>query len=87
LANAKVIDVRTAEEYEIGHVKGATNIPVDQIETRIAGVVPDKSAPLVVHCQSGRRSARAKATLDKLGYTQVTDLGSLANARKVVEGK
>ena len=84
---AKVIDVRTPEEYASGHVGGAVNVPVNEIEQRIAAVAPDKSTPLWVHCRSGNRSARAKATLDRLGYTNVTDLGSLAHAREVVEGK
>ena len=86
-ARAKVIDVRTPEEFASGHVSGAVNVPVNEIEEKIASVAPDKSTPLMVHCRSGNRSARAKATLERLGYTNVTDLGSLAHAREVVEGK
>ena len=84
---AKVIDVRTPEEFAAGHINGAVNVPVNEIEQRIANVAPDKNAPLMVHCRSGQRSARAKTMLDRLGYANVTDLGSLAHARAVVEGK
>ncbi len=82
-----VIDVRTPEEFASGHIQGAVNIPLAELERTIASVVPEKSTPLFVHCQSGGRSARAKATLSKLGYTHVTDLGSLAHALEVVQGK
>jgi phage shock protein E len=82
-----VIDVRTPEEYEISHIAGTTNVPVDQVAQRIASVVPDKTAPIQVHCRSGGRSARAAKTLKDMGYTNVQDLGSLANAKQVLEGK
>ena len=82
-----VIDVRTPEEYATGHVRGSTNVPLSELPTRIAQVMPDKTAPVMVHCQAGGRSARAKAALDKMGYTNVKDLGSLANARAEIEGK
>jgi phage shock protein E len=82
-----VIDVRTPEEYARSHVRGSINIPLGELSARIAQVVPDKNSPVIVHCQSGGRSARAKASLDKMGYASVTDLGSLANARAQLEAK
>jgi phage shock protein E len=84
---AKVLDVRTPEEFASGHISGAINVPVTEIEQKIASVAPDKTTPLMIHCRSGGRSARAKTALEKLGYINVTDLGSLAHAREVVEGK
>ena len=81
-----LIDVRTPAEFKEKHLKGAINIPVDEVEQRIAKVAADKKTPLLVHCRSGRRSATAKATLEKLGYTNVKDLGSYEDARKAVEG-
>lgn len=82
-AGAKIIDVRTAEEYNSGHLAGAINIPHDQIGEKIARVTTNKSEPLLIHCRSGKRSAVATATLEARGYTNVIDLGSLDNARQV----
>jgi phage shock protein E len=73
---ASLIDVRTPAEFAKGHVAGATNIPYDEIERRHAEVGP-ASQPVVVYCGSGRRSAIAAATLGKLGFEQVHDLGPM----------
>jgi phage shock protein E len=51
----------------------------------IPAVVPDKSAPVFLHCQSGVRSATARRKLKAIGYTQVFNLGSLARARSLCE--
>jgi phage shock protein E len=83
----KVIDVRTPEEYREGYVQGTTNIPLDELATRVSAAVPNKEAAVAVHCRSGRRSAQAKELLEKQGYRNVQDLGSFENARAVVEGK
>lgn len=82
-----VLDVRTAEEFNRGHIQGATNVPIQELEKRIEQVAPNKTAPIAVHCQGGGRSARAKKLLDGKGYTNVEDLGSLANAREKLEKK
>jgi phage shock protein E len=82
-AGAKVIDVRTPGEFRSGHVAGAVNIPVDQIGERISEVTTNKNETLLLHCQSGGRSAAAKRDLEALGYKNVVNLGSLANAREV----
>jgi phage shock protein E len=82
-----VIDVRTPEEYREGHVDGTTNVPLAELSRRIREVAPDKKAPVAVHCRSGNRSAKAKQELEKLGYTNVKDLGSLANAREEMKSR
>ncbi len=78
-AAALVIDVRTPEEFATGHLDQATNIPVDQIEAQaeaIAGKVGgDKSKSIVLYCGSGARAGRAKSTLEKAGFTNVTNAG------------
>jgi len=79
----KIIDVRSPHEYADGHLAGAINIPYDQIGQRISQVTTNKSEPLLIHCRSGGRSAMAKAALQARGYTNVTDLGSMDNARRV----
>ena len=76
---ALVIDVRTSEEFAGGHLAQATNIPVDEVESRLeeisAKVGADKTKPIALYCASGRRADRAKATLEKAGFTQVTNAG------------
>lgn len=83
----KVIDVRTPEEYAEGHVNGAINLPVDDIREQITKIAPDKNSAIAVHCAAGGRSARAKRMLEKMGYKNVRDLGSYANAKAQIEGK
>lgn len=72
-----LIDVRTAEEFAEGHIAGAVNIPVDDIERRLAEIPSD--IPVVVYCRSGNRSARAARTLVENNYSQVYDLGGIAS--------
>ncbi|HEY2367731.1 MAG TPA: rhodanese-like domain-containing protein [Polyangiaceae bacterium] len=75
---AVLVDVRTPEEYATRHVDGAINIPVDEIESRIADVSKgDTSKAVVVYCHSGNRAARAKKILVEHGYSQVTNLGGI----------
>ena len=70
--NYIVVDVRTAEEYAEGHVKGAINIPYDEIDENTD---LDKSKTILVYCKSGVRSGKAYDTLISLGYT-VENLGA-----------
>lgn len=71
---AVVLDVREPDEYEQGAIPGAVHIARGQLEGSIEGRVPDKSAPLVVHCASGVRSAFAAKTLAELGYENVVSV-------------
>ena len=77
-AGAKIVDVRTPGEFESGHYKGAVNIPLQEINTRLAEF-GDKTKPVVVYCRSGRRSAEAKRILLENGYKDVTDGGGLTD--------
>ena len=76
------IDVRTAEEFNKGHVAGAINIPYEEIADTIPEVSQDRNAPIYLYCRSGRRSGIAKTALEELGYTQVIDLKTLEKARE-----
>ena len=69
------IDVRSAEEFNAGHLQDAINIPHDQILERIQSVSPDKDAPVNLYCRSGRRAEVALNALKKAGYTNVTNHG------------
>ena len=71
---ARVIDVRERNEWDAGHIPGATLLPVRETAQRIADLVPDRSTALLLHCAAGVRSATAAARLVELGYTNVTSL-------------
>ena len=69
------IDVRSAEEFNSGHLQNAVNIPHDQIIEGIKAVSSDKNAPINLYCRSGRRAEVALNELKKAGYTNVTNHG------------
>lgn len=69
------IDVRSADEFNAGHLQDAVNIPHDQILARIQAVSPDKNAPVNLYCRSGRRAETALTELKNAGYTNVTNHG------------
>lgn len=75
---ARLVDVRSPEEYAGGHIDGAVNIPVGQIEAR-ASELGDKHGSIVVYCRSGARSSRAKAALESAGFTAVENLGAMSS--------
>lgn len=76
---ALVIDVREPSEFAGGHLQGAENIPVGQIESRVDQMAQklggDKTKPVVVYCQSGGRAGKAKGVLEQAGFTNVTNAG------------
>lgn len=67
-----LLDVRTIEEFNAGHIAGAVNIPVEVLG-RYLNNVPT-TLPVIVYCRTGRRSADAVTLLANAGYTQVYDL-------------
>ena len=69
------IDVRSAEEFNSGHLQNAVNIPHDQIIEGIKAVSSDKNAPINLYCRSGRRAEVALNELKKAGYTNLTNHG------------
>ncbi len=71
---AVVIDVCEAGEFAAGHVGGAKNIPLNQLEEKLPGVVKNKALPVILVCQSGGRSNRAVAIAKKLGFEQAQSL-------------
>ncbi len=83
---ALVIDVRSAGEFNSGHLPVALNIPLDEIETTLPRRVNDKRQVLLLHCLSGTRSAFARRTLKRMGYQYVFNLGSYGRAQRVVTG-
>ncbi|NIC40079.1 rhodanese-like domain-containing protein [Aquabacterium sp. A08] len=71
---AVVVDVCSPEEYAAGHVTAAKNVPLDELEAKLPGVVKNKGLPLVLVCASGIRSRRAVAVAKKLGYEKAYNL-------------
>jgi rhodanese-related sulfurtransferase len=65
-----LVDVREPEEYAAGHAIGAKNVPLSQLEAKLAGTVKNKTVPLLLICASGARAQRAVAVAKKLGYEQ-----------------
>lgn len=72
-----VLDVRTKDEYDQGHIEGAVLLPVDEISSKAEEVLKDKKAKILVYCRSGNRSATAAKTLIKMGYENVLDFGGI----------
>ena len=77
---ARLLDVRSPEEFAGGHLPGAIHIPVDELQARIYELEP-RDAGVVVYCRSGRRSARAAELLRTSGFDAVHDLGSMSDWR------
>jgi phage shock protein E len=77
-----LIDVRTQEEWNRDHIAGAILIPHDRIGTQIAGIIPDKKAPIALFCHSGRRSGIALDVLRAMGYDHAENLGGIQDARR-----
>lgn len=71
---AVVVDVCEPGEFAAGHVVGAKNIPLGQLEGQLASAVKNKSVPLILVCKSGARSNRAVAIAKKLGFEKAQSL-------------
>ena len=72
---AQLVDVRSTREFAGGHIRGAKNLPVGDLEGRIRELRKDQ--PVVVYCASGVRSASAAQVLSAHGFTEVHDLGGM----------
>lgn len=72
-----ILDFRTEEEFNTGHIDGAILIPDTDILEKAEETLTDKSAVILVYCRSGRRSALAAADLAELGYSNVYDFGGI----------
>ena len=72
-----ILDVRTQEEYDEGHIPGAILIPYTQIAEKAEEVLTDKDQLILVYCRSGRRSRIAAEALAELGYTNIKEFGGI----------
>lgn len=72
-----ILDARTEEEYEQGHIPGAIVISHEEIKEKAESVLTDKDQLILVYCRSGRRSKLAAQDLVELGYTNVKEFGGI----------
>lgn len=74
---AVLLDIRTSEEYRGGYILSSKNVPLQTIDT-VASVVENKDTPLFVCCYSGARSRQATGILQRMGYSNVNNIGGIA---------
>lgn len=84
-----ILDVRTPDEFSAGHIEGAVNVPLDQLEARLEDLGA-MDQPIVVYCERGGRAAKAESVLASAGFSSVLHLegdmsGWRAEGRPVVE--
>ena len=72
-----ILDVRTQEEYDQGHIPGAIQISHEEIAEKAEDVLTDKNQLILVYCRSGRRSKIAAEILVDLGYTNIKEFGGI----------
>ena len=73
--NTILIDVRTKDEFDEGHLEKANNIPYTEIEEQIKSITKNTYKNIVLYCRSGRRSGIAQKTLLKMGYKNAVNGG------------
>ena len=72
-----ILDVRSQEEFDDGHIPGAILIPDTEITEKAEQVLTDKNQLILVYCRSGRRSKLAAEALVELGYTNIKEFGGI----------
>ncbi len=83
-SGARVVDVRTVEEYQAKHLTNVVNIPLAEVKEKFPQLVTNKNEVVLLHCRSGRRSGMAEAQLRAMGYTNVFNIGSFEKAEKIL---
>ena len=72
-----ILDVRRPDEFALGHIPNAINVPNETISTAPIPELPDKNQRIFVYCRSGRRSKEASEKLVALGYTNIVEFGGI----------
>jgi rhodanese-related sulfurtransferase len=72
-----ILDVRTLDEFNTGHIPDAVSLPVDEIEGAVVHMIPNRGEIILVYCRSGARSVEAATILADLGYYNVFDFGGI----------
>lgn len=69
-----IIDVRSPQEFEEGHIEGAISIPEYELKNRVRNEIVSLEEPIIVYCSTGHRSKRAQELLEQMGYKEVYNL-------------
>ena len=77
IAGAVLLDVRTPQEYQEGHIPESKNVPLQQFNN-VVSVVKNTEISLFVYCHSGARSRQATGMLQRMGYSKVNNIGGIA---------
>ena len=77
--DAVILDVRTQEEFDEGHIRDAVLLPDYDVAALAATVLPDKEQIILIYCRTGRRSENAARELIEMGYTRVYDFGGIVD--------
>ena len=80
-----LLDVRTLEEYNAGHIPGARCYPNEEIDEKIEDVLYNKELTIFVYCRSGNRSKQASEKLVNLGYKNIIEIGGIIDYKGVIE--
>ncbi len=72
--NNFLLDVRSEEEFNDGHIEGAVNLPMQLLQQKAKDIIPSLSTPVITCCLSGGRSLISAVALEDLGYTNVMNL-------------
>lgn len=75
--NIVILDVRTEDEYNSGHIENSILIPVDDLKDNAEGILKDKDQKILIYCRSGNRSSTAGKILKEMGYTNLYDFGGI----------
>jgi len=81
-AETVLIDVRSAAEHKVNHIKGDLLIPHTEILAEVSKLFPNYETEIHLYCRSGNRAGKAKSVLNKAGYKNVVNEGSIEDARK-----
>jgi rhodanese-related sulfurtransferase len=74
-----LLDVRSPDEFAEGYIEGAKLLPVNELPQRAASELPDKDALIMIYCHSGGRAGVAAKQLERMGYTNVFNIGGIMN--------
>ena len=81
---AVLLDVRNKNEYQMVHLPGSINLPLNQLKSA-QNIIPHADTPVFVYCVSGARAGKAVKRLTKMGYTGCRNIGGLNGYRGIVE--
>ena len=75
--NVMILDVRTQEEFDEGHIRNAVLLPDYEVKEKVESIITDKNQTILVYCRTSRRSEIASKELIEMGYTNVFDFGGI----------